>query len=66
METANSEAKKGTETNEVIEEMTKTVNEMAESVSAITILVDRQMESIQHTSTQSQEVAAIDGCQRSF
>ncbi|MGN7399333.1 methyl-accepting chemotaxis protein [Cytobacillus praedii] len=59
VETANSEAKKGTETNEVIEEMTKTVNEMAESVSAITILVDRQMESIQHTSTQSQEVAAI-------
>ncbi|MFE8698058.1 methyl-accepting chemotaxis protein [Cytobacillus sp. FJAT-53684] len=59
VKTANSEAKKGTETNAVIEEMTKTVNEMASSVSAITVLVDRQMESIQHTSTQSQEVAAI-------
>ncbi|QED49731.1 methyl-accepting chemotaxis protein [Cytobacillus dafuensis] len=59
VETANSEAKKGTETNTVIEEMTKTVNEMASFVSTITILVDRQMESIQHTSTQSQEVAAI-------
>ncbi|WNS75286.1 methyl-accepting chemotaxis protein [Bacillus sp. DTU_2020_1000418_1_SI_GHA_SEK_038] len=59
VETANNEAKKGTETNVVIEEMTKTVNEMASFVSAITDLVDRQMESIQHTSTQSQEVAAI-------
>lgn len=59
VEIANDEAKKGTETNLVIEEMTKTVNEMASFVSAITVLVDRQMESIQHTSTQSQEVAAI-------
>ncbi|MBU8881047.1 HAMP domain-containing protein [Bacillus sp. FJAT-29790] len=59
VESANSEAKKGTETNEVIEEMTRTVNEMATSVSTITILVDRQMSSIHHTSTQSQEVAAI-------
>jgi len=59
VETANKEAKKGTETNVVIEEMTKTVNEMAESVSTITHLVDRQMDSIQQTSMQSQEVAAI-------
>lgn len=59
VETANNEAKKGTETNEVIEEMTKTVNEMALSVSTITELVDRQMTSIQATSTQSEEVAAI-------
>lgn len=59
VETANIEAKKGTETNEVIEEMTKTVNEMASSVATITVLVDRQMKSIQDTSTQSQEVAAI-------
>lgn len=56
---ANNEAKKGARTNEVIEEMTKTVNEMATSVAAITTLVDRQMESIHHTSQQSQEVAAI-------
>lgn len=59
VEVANHEAQKGTKTNDVIEEMTKTVHEMAESVSAITTLVDQQMESIMHTSTQSQEVAAI-------
>lgn len=59
VEVANNEAKKGTKTNEVIEEMTKTVNEMATSVSEITSLVDRQMESIHYTSQQSQEVAAI-------
>lgn len=59
VETANNEAKKGTETNEVIEEMTKTVNDMASSIATITVLVDRQMKSIQDTSTQSQEVAAI-------
>lgn len=59
VEVANVEAQKGTKTNNVIEEMTQTVNEMAESVTAITALVDRQMESIVHTSTQSQEVAAI-------
>lgn len=59
VEVANNEAKKGTKTNEVIEEMTKTVHEMATSVSLITKLVDRQMDSIQHTSHQSQEVAAI-------
>lgn len=59
VEVANNEAKKGTKTNEAIEEMTKTVHEMATSVSLITKLVDRQMDSIQHTSHQSQEVAAI-------
>ncbi|MDZ5471801.1 methyl-accepting chemotaxis protein [Bacillus sp. 31A1R] len=59
VESANNEANKGSKTNEVIEEMTKTVHEMAGSVSKITVLVDRQMEGIQHTATQSQEVAAI-------
>nr|WP_174269851.1 methyl-accepting chemotaxis protein [Bacillus methanolicus] len=59
VETANEEVSKGTKTNEAIEEMTKTVNEMAESVETITELVDQQMASIMHTSTQSQEVAAI-------
>lgn len=59
VERANKEADKGTKTNEVLEEMTKTVNEMASSVSKITVLVDDQMESIHHTSTQSEEVAAI-------
>lgn len=59
VDSANNEAKKGSKTNEVIEEMTKSVHEMADSVMKITTLVDKQMESIQHTSTQSQEVAAI-------
>ncbi|UQD53595.1 methyl-accepting chemotaxis protein [Bacillus methanolicus] len=59
VKTANEEVSKGTKTNEAIEEMTKIVNEMAESVETITNLVDRQMASIMHTSTQSQEVAAI-------
>lgn len=56
---ANTQAEKGTKTNLAIEEMTKTVVTMATSVSKITKLVDEQMEGIQHTSTQSQEVAAI-------
>ena len=59
VETANSEAKKGTETHEAIGEMTKTVNEMASSIVMITELVDHQMRSIQATSEQSEEVAAI-------
>ncbi len=59
VETANSEAKKGTETHEAIGEMTKTVNEMASSVVMITELVDHQIRSIQATSEQSEEVAAI-------
>jgi methyl-accepting chemotaxis protein len=59
VESANSEAAKGTKTNEAIEEMTSTVNDMAGMVQTITKLVDRQMDSIQYTSTQSQEVAAI-------
>ncbi|AIE61564.1 Methyl-accepting chemotaxis protein [Bacillus methanolicus MGA3] len=59
VKTANEEVSKGTKTNEAIEEMTKIVNEMAKSVETITNLVDRQMASIMHTSTQSQEVAAI-------
>lgn len=59
VETANNEAKKGTETHEAIGEMTKTVNEMVSSVVTITELVDSQMRSIQATSEQSEEVAAI-------
>lgn len=56
---ANKEADKGTETNSIIAEMTTTVHKVAEEVKDITKLVDRQMESIEHTSMQSQEVAAI-------
>ena len=56
---ANDEAQKGTKTNIAIEGMTKTVNNVAAAVKDITELVDRQMESIEDTSHQSQEVAAI-------
>ncbi|MDP4084249.1 MAG: methyl-accepting chemotaxis protein [Bacillota bacterium] len=59
VETANDEAQKGTKTNEVITEMANTITDMADMAKAITSLVDRQMEGIRHTSSQSQEVAAI-------
>lgn len=39
--------------------MTEIIHEVAEKVKGISGLVDRQMESIQLTSQQSQEVAAI-------
>ncbi|MBA9027881.1 methyl-accepting chemotaxis protein [Peribacillus huizhouensis] len=56
---ANRGAQKGTESNEAIEEMTRTIHNVVEAVQDITILVSRQMEGIQDTSHQSQEVAAI-------
>lgn len=59
VETANSEAAKGSRTNEVLEEMTVTVLGMAESVTAISALIGEQMESIHYTANQSEEVAAI-------
>ncbi|MGV2939488.1 methyl-accepting chemotaxis protein [Mesobacillus sp. LC4] len=59
VETANGEAKKGEKTNQVIDEMTSTIHEMADVIHAITALVETQMETIEHTSTQSQEMAAI-------
>ncbi|WP_409296092.1 methyl-accepting chemotaxis protein [Peribacillus sp. SCS-26] len=59
VDAAKAEAGKGTKTNEVIEEMTLSVNNVADAVSDITRLVDKQMVSIQETSAQSQEVAAI-------
>lgn len=57
--TANHEASKGAKTNEVIETMTSTIHVVADKVKNISTLVDKQMESVQLTSTQSQEVAAI-------
>jgi methyl-accepting chemotaxis protein len=39
--------------------MTAAIHNMEEMVKSITELVNRQMTSIEHTSTQSQEVAAI-------
>ncbi|MDT9026740.1 methyl-accepting chemotaxis protein [Rossellomorea yichunensis] len=59
VDSANSEVKKGTQTNEMIETMTKTIHEVADAVQNISVLVDQQMNSIQLTSQQSQEVAAI-------
>jgi methyl-accepting chemotaxis protein len=59
VDSANSEAQKGTQTNEMIETMTKTIHEVADAVQNISVLVDQQMDSIQLTSQQSQEVAAI-------
>jgi len=56
---ANEEAKKGTITNEAIAEMTTSVHEVADAVKQIVTLVEKQMDRIQATSLQSQEVAAI-------
>nr|WP_328820846.1 methyl-accepting chemotaxis protein [Peribacillus faecalis] len=56
---ANKEAEKGVETDVIIEEMTKTVHEVAAAVQEITKLVDQQMKSVENTSMLSQEVAAI-------
>lgn len=59
VEVANKEARKGTETNEAIADMTKSVNEVANAVKDITELVHRQLEAIKVTTKESQEVAAI-------
>lgn len=59
VETANQEAVKGNQTNEAIESMTGTIHDMAEKVKDISLLVDRQMDGIHSTATQSQDVAAI-------
>ncbi len=59
VEIAVKEAEKGQQTTQAIAEMSQSVNEVAEAVHSIAMLVDRQMESVQLTSQQSQEVAAI-------
>lgn len=59
VEIANKEAVKGKTTNQMIEQMAITINDVAESVKDIAQSVDQQMESVQQTSMQSQEVAAI-------
>jgi methyl-accepting chemotaxis protein len=56
---ANKEAQKGTDSDIAIAGMTKTVNKVVIAAKDITELVDRQMESVEETSRQSQEVAAI-------
>ncbi|MCJ8007916.1 methyl-accepting chemotaxis protein [Lederbergia wuyishanensis] len=55
----NEEVKKGTQTNSAITAMTKAIHESASSVTNISDLVDKQMESVSVTSAQAQEVAAI-------
>lgn len=59
VEAANEEAKKGSATNSALDEMSLAVNEMANAVHIISTLIDGQMEGIEKTSQQSQEVAAI-------
>ncbi len=56
---ANEEAKKGKITNEAIAQMNTSVTEVAAAVKQIAALVEKQMDRIQATSLQSQEVAAI-------
>jgi len=58
-ETTSKEVHRGTKTNAVLEEMSKSVNEMAASTSEISTLVDRQMKGIKMLSNQAEEVAAI-------
>lgn len=56
---ANKEAENGARTNEAIEAMSGSVVDVASEVDMITQLVNKQLESIQATVKQSQEVAAI-------
>lgn len=59
VQVANKEALKGTETNDAIADMTKSVNEVANAVQDITELINRQLDAIRITTKESQEVAAI-------
>lgn len=59
VENSNKEAKSGAETNEVIENMSGSVLEVAEEVNMISKLVNEQLQFIQSIGEQSQEVAAI-------
>lgn len=56
---ANSEVGKGKQTNIAIAKMTETIHESAKAVESISHLVDRQMDNVQETSAQAEEVAAI-------
>lgn len=59
VEVASRESKKGTETSEAFSMMEETVQTVADAVHDITKLIDEQMEAIEATSHESQEVAAI-------
>ncbi|MEN1967670.1 HAMP domain-containing methyl-accepting chemotaxis protein [Lentibacillus sp. N15] len=56
---ANKETENGVKTQQAIEEMTSSINDVAAEIDAISEAVNQQLESIQSTSVQSQEVAAI-------
>lgn len=56
---AKEEAANGTNTNDAIEKMADSINDVATAIATISSLVDKQLESIRSTATQSQEVAAI-------
>ncbi|MBD8032611.1 MULTISPECIES: methyl-accepting chemotaxis protein [Solibacillus] len=56
---AANESSRVSETTTAVEGMTKSVYEMADDVVQISQLVEQQMKNIEHTSQQSQEVAAI-------
>lgn len=56
---ANTEAEKGGATDVIINKVTETVNKVAAEVKDITLLVDKQMKRIEHSSVLSQEVAAV-------
>ncbi|KGX86453.1 methyl-accepting chemotaxis protein [Pontibacillus litoralis] len=53
------EADKGVHTNAAMDNMSRTINDMAQSVIEITTLVDNQLQLLQKTSAQAQEVSAI-------
>ena len=59
VEVASRESKKGTETSEAFSMMEETVQTVADAVHDIIKLIDEQMEAIEATSHESQEVAAI-------
>ncbi|WP_156291992.1 methyl-accepting chemotaxis protein [Oceanobacillus salinisoli] len=56
---AKRESENGLETNIAIEQMAGSVTDVAEEIDMISLLVNKQLESIQDTVRQSQEVAAI-------
>lgn len=59
VQTAEAEASRATKTSESVETVTEKVNEMASSIVDITNFVDHQLQNIETTAEQSQEVAAI-------
>lgn len=56
---AKAEAENGVKTNTAIEEMSSSVEKVASEIDVISLLVNKQLTSIQATASQSQEVAAI-------